>query len=154
MRSRCVSSPALIGRRRRHAGSHAVYHVRIERWHLPSIDATGRREPRVLFSADECRAVVIDLRAGDALGEHSVRERATIQVVSGSIAISCNGETVEAGAGTLLTFPPGQRHSLRAAEDARILLLLAPWPADTHYAAGEAAHPERMPGNASSPPLA
>jgi len=97
---------------------------------------------------------VIDLRAGDALGEHSVRERATIQVVSGSIAISCNGETVEAGAGTLLTFPPGQRHSLRAAEDARILLLLAPWPADTHYAAGEAAHPERMPGNASSPPLA
>jgi quercetin dioxygenase-like cupin family protein len=107
----------------------------------------------VLFSTPECRAVVLDLRAGDELGEHSVRERATIQVVSGSVAVSCNGGTVEAGAGTLVTFAPGERHSLRAAEEARILLLLSPWPADSHYAAGEDAHPDRLPGNASSPAL-
>ena len=88
---------------------------------------------------------MIDLRPGDELGEHSVRERATIQVVSGSVAISCNGETVEAEAGTLVTFPPGQRHSLRAAAEARILLLLAPWPADSHYAPGEAVRLDRPP---------
>ena len=39
-----------------------VHHVGIERWHLPSIDAAGQRDPRVLFSTPECRAVAIDLR--------------------------------------------------------------------------------------------
>ncbi|MBW8878178.1 MAG: DNA gyrase subunit A [Acidobacteria bacterium] len=33
--------------------------------HIPTIDAAGRREPRVLFSTPECRAVLIDLREGD-----------------------------------------------------------------------------------------
>jgi quercetin dioxygenase-like cupin family protein len=107
----------------------------------------------VLFSTPECRAVVIDLRAGDELGDHSVRERATIQVVSGSVSIAAAGQTVEAAAGTLVTFRPGERHSVRAAGDARILLLLAPWPATSHYASGEAARPDRLPGNAQSPAL-
>ena len=57
----------------------------MERWHLPSVEQSGRREPRVLFSTPECRAVVIDLRAGEELGEHEVRERAVLQVVSGSV---------------------------------------------------------------------
>ena len=107
----------------------------------------------MLFSTPECRAVVIDLRAGDELGQHSVRERATIQVVSGSVTIVTGGQAVEAAASTLVTFAPGERHSVRAAADARILLLLSPWPADSHYAAGEAARPDRLPENARSPSL-
>lgn len=91
----------------------------------------------MLFSAPECRAVLLDLRAGDELGEHSVHERATIQVVAGDVSISCGDGTVEAAAGTLVTFPPGERHSLRALGDARILLLLAPWPGEAHYAPGD-----------------
>lgn len=107
----------------------------------------------MLFSTPQCRAVVIDLRAGDELGDHSVRERATIQVVSGSVSIVSDGHTVEAAAGTLVTFAPGERHALRAAQDARILLLLSPWPADSHYAVGEVARPDRLPENAHSPSL-
>jgi quercetin dioxygenase-like cupin family protein len=107
----------------------------------------------VLFSTPECRAVVIDLRAGDELGDHSVRERATIQVVSGSVAITGGGQTVEAEAGTLVTFAPGERHALRAAGDARVLLLLSPWPAPSHYESGETARPDRLPENAQSPSL-
>jgi quercetin dioxygenase-like cupin family protein len=133
--------------------AHDPYHSGIERWHLPSIDAAGQREPRVLFSTPECRAVVLDLRPGDQLGEHSVRERATIQVVSGSVTIVNGDHAVEAGAGTLVTFAPGERHSLRASGEARLLLLLSPWPADSHYAAGEDARPDRLPGNAHSPSL-
>jgi quercetin dioxygenase-like cupin family protein len=107
----------------------------------------------VLFSTPECRAVVIDLRPGDELGDHSVRERATIQVVSGSVAVTGGGQTVEAAAGTLLTFAPGERHAVRAAADARILLLLSPWPATSHYESGEAVRPDRLPGNAQTPAL-
>ncbi len=135
------------------ATSTGLYDAGIERWHLPSVDATGQRDPRVLFSTRECRAVVIDLREGDALGEHSVRERATIQVVAGSVSISAGDQTVEAGSGTLVTFAPGERHSLRALQDARVLLLLAPWPAESHYSPGEAHDPLRMPANARTPSL-
>ena len=42
----------------------------------------------MLFSTPECRAVVIDLRAGEELGEHEVRERAVVQVVAGRVAIT------------------------------------------------------------------
>ena len=58
----------------------------VERWHLPSIEANGKREPRVLFSRPECRAVVIDLNEGDELGEHRLYENAVVQVVSGGSA--------------------------------------------------------------------
>jgi quercetin dioxygenase-like cupin family protein len=125
----------------------------VERWNLPSVEATGKREPRVLFSSPECRAVVIDLQAGEEMGEHQVHERAVLQVVSGTIVLGVAGEETRCGAGTLATFPPGERHTLRALEDSRLLLLLAPWPGDGHYPAGEGANPERTPAHASVPPL-
>jgi hypothetical protein len=50
----------------------------VERWHLPPIEANGKREPRVLFSRPECRAVVSDLNEGDELGEHRVHENAVV----------------------------------------------------------------------------
>src|SRR5690349_11222416 len=68
------------------APSPARYGDGMERWHIPSIASEGRREPRVLFSSDEARAVVIDLRAGEQLGEHSVHERAVLQVISGQVS--------------------------------------------------------------------
>ncbi len=125
----------------------------VERWHLPSIEATGKREPRVLFSTPACRAVVIDLQAGEEMGEHQVRERAVLEVVSGEVALGIAGAETQCGAGTLATFTPGERHTVRALEDSRLLLLLAPWPADGHYLAGETADPDRVPANASVPPL-
>ena len=125
----------------------------MDRWHLPSIEATGKREPRVLFSAPACRAVVIDMQAGEEMGEHQVRERAVISVVSGHVALGADGREIECEPGTLATFEPGERHTLRAVETSRILLLLAPWPGDGHFAAGHDADPERMPANAVVPPL-
>jgi quercetin dioxygenase-like cupin family protein len=125
----------------------------VERWHLPSVEATGKREPRVLFSTPECRAVVIDMQAGEEMGEHQVRERAVLEVVSGAIVLGVADGEVECGAGTLATFTPGERHTVRAVDDSRLVLLLAPWPADGHYQAGEASDPERVPANASVPPL-
>ncbi len=96
---------------------------------------------------------MIDLRSGDELGDHAVRERATIQVVSGTVAITGGGQTVEAETGTLVTFAPGERHAIKASGDARLLLVLSPWPASSHYESGEDARPDRLPENAKSPSL-
>lgn len=125
----------------------------MDRWHLPSIGATGKREPRVLFSAPACRAVVIDLEAGDAMGEHSVHETSVLHVVSGTVAIAAGGREVDCEAGSLVTFDPGERHTVRAVGPARVLLLLAPWPGEGHYPAGEDADPERLPAHAHAAPI-
>jgi quercetin dioxygenase-like cupin family protein len=125
----------------------------VERWHLPSIEASGRREPRVLFSRPGCRAVLIDLNAGDELGEHRTHEHAVLQVVSGRLELVVGERNVECDEGTLVTFSRGETRSVRALESSRILLLLAPWPAEGHFREGEDADPERMPANAAAPPL-
>ena len=46
------------------------------------------------------------------MGNHHVRERAVVQVVSGCVAFEASGENVECAAGTLVTFAPGERHSV------------------------------------------
>lgn len=126
----------------------------MERWHLPSIEADGKREARVLFSSGECRAVVVDLKAGEEMGDHQVRERAVVQVVSGRVSFEAAGEDETAcDPGTMVTFAPGERHAVRALADARILLLLAPWPAEGHYPEGDDAGPDRLPAKATEPPL-
>jgi quercetin dioxygenase-like cupin family protein len=59
------------------------------------------------------------------------------------VSVEASGETVECEAGTLLTFEPGEQHSVRALSEARLLLILAPWPASDHYAGddeGASAH--------------
>ena len=125
----------------------------MERWHLPSIEASGKREPRVLFSRPECRAVLIDLNAGDELGNHRLHESAVVEVVTGKVGLEMEDRGIECEAGTLLTFVPGETRSLRALEPSRILLLLSPWPGEGHFRAGEDSDPGRVPAQATAPPL-
>jgi quercetin dioxygenase-like cupin family protein len=119
----------------------------------PRVPSVGHQKPRVLFSSPECRLVVIDLRSGEEMGDHHVRERAILEVISGRIAIEVSAETVECEAGTLVTFDPGERHSLRGLDDARLLLTLAPWPAAGHNEASETPHDQHLPANATVDPV-
>lgn len=112
----------------------------------PRVPSSEARIPRVLFSSPECRAVVVELEPGEEMGDHRVRERAVLQVVSGRVTIAASGEQVECEPGTLVNFEPAEPHSVRAVTDARLLLLLAPWPAAEHYADAERRH--RLPVNA------
>ena len=90
----------------------------------PRVPSVGQQHPRVLFSSPECRIVVLDLRRGEEMGDHHVRERAVMEVISGRLSIEAGAETLECEAGTLVTFDPGERHALRGLDDARLLLTL------------------------------
>jgi quercetin dioxygenase-like cupin family protein len=112
----------------------------VQSWNLLELDAPdGTRDPIVLQSHDEARAVLIRLDPGQELGEHQVKERAWLSVVEGRVRIEAGGESVDADAGTLFTFGPGERHAVRSDNGARILLLLAPWPGEGHFQPGERA---------------
>jgi quercetin dioxygenase-like cupin family protein len=110
----------------------------MQSWRLTDIDAPeGTRDPVVLATVDGARAVMLKLDPGQELREHQVKERAWVTIVAGTARVSADGDTVEGGPGTLVTFEPGERHSVASDSGARILLLLAPWPAEGHFQPGE-----------------
>jgi quercetin dioxygenase-like cupin family protein len=103
----------------------------MKRWDLRSVGVEPHN-PEVLHSEGEGRTILISLPAGESLQEHQVHERAWLLVVEGEIEVDANGESVTGGPGFLATFDPNERHEVRARSDARLLLLLAPWPGDGH----------------------
>ena len=108
----------------------------MQSWSLTEIDLPeGTRSAAVLDTVDGARAIVIRLAPGEELGDHQVRERAWLTVVEGSARIEAGGEVVEAGPATLLTFEPGERHSVASEGGARIVLILSSWPGAGHYPA-------------------
>jgi quercetin dioxygenase-like cupin family protein len=106
----------------------------VQTWDLMGIEApSGTRDPMVIHSGNEARAVVIVLNPGQEMGDHQVKENAWVTVLDGSVRISAGSESVDAGPGMLFRFDPDERHSLSSEGGARILLLLAPWPGEGHY---------------------
>ena len=108
-------------------------------WDLRSLDVDPHR-PVILHSArGEARSVALNLPAGRQLHDHQVHERAHIVVVDGEIEVSRGaGESITGGPGFFAVFDPGERHEVRATTDARLLLVLAPWPGDGHPGARDA----------------
>jgi quercetin dioxygenase-like cupin family protein len=101
-------------------------------WDLKALDLK-QRLPEILSSSDAARAIALDLAAGESLAEHEVHERAWVIVLDGEIEVTTSsGSGVGGGAGLLVEFDPGERHEIAATSDARLLLLLTPWPGDGH----------------------
>ena len=103
----------------------------MDTWDVGSLDVQPHH-PEVLRSDDETRVIAITLPGGEALQEHQVHERAWLVVVDGEIEVEQGGETVTGGPGFLAHFAPGERREVRATRDARVILLLSPWPGDGH----------------------
>ena len=103
----------------------------MESWDIRSLDVEPHH-PKVLKTDGEARVIAINLPAGEALQEHQVHERAWLVVADGEIEVEQGGETVTGGPGFLAHFEPAERHEVRATTDARLILLLSPWPGDGH----------------------
>ena len=95
--------------------------------------AVEPRHPQILhYSRGESRSVVIALPAGESLQDHEVHDRAHVLIVDGVVEIASASSTVSGGAGTFVILDPKERHEVRAVTDARLLLVLAPWPGVGH----------------------
>jgi quercetin dioxygenase-like cupin family protein len=103
----------------------------METWDIRSLTIEPHH-PQVLRSDEETRAIAIQLPAGEQLQEHQVHERSYLIVADGEIEIVGDGPGVQGGPGLLSHFAPGERRTVRAISDARLLLVLAPWPGVGH----------------------
>jgi quercetin dioxygenase-like cupin family protein len=103
----------------------------MDTWDVSSL-AIEPHQPQVLRSDHETRAIAIHLPAGEELQEHQVHERTYLLVASGEIEVAADGRTVSGGPGFLSHFEPGERHRVRAVRDARLVLVLSPWPGVGH----------------------
>ena len=104
----------------------------MEHWDLHTL-AVEPHHPQILHSTrGESRSIAIALPAGELLQDHEVHERAHLIVIGGDVEVSAEKDVVSAGPGTMLVFDPHERHEVRAVTDARLLLVLAPWPGPGH----------------------
>ena len=103
----------------------------METWDIRSLPIEAHY-PRVLRSDEELRVIAIHLPAGEELQEHQVHERAYLIVAGGEIEVSRDARSESGGPGFLSHFPPNERHTVRALTDARLVLVLAPWPGVGH----------------------
>jgi quercetin dioxygenase-like cupin family protein len=104
----------------------------MQSWDLKALEIEPH-QPEILASAADARTIVLYLPAGEELQEHEVHERARVVVIDGAVDVTTpGGGAVAAGPGHLLEFGPGERHTIAARSDARLLLILTPWPGDGH----------------------
>jgi quercetin dioxygenase-like cupin family protein len=103
----------------------------VQTWDTRSLPVEPHH-PQVLHSDGEGRTIVINLPAGEELQEHEVHEHAWLHVDRGAVELVVDGSTTQVNGGALAHWAPQQRRTVRAVEDALLLLLLAPWPGEGH----------------------
>ena len=106
----------------------------MQTWDVRTLSIEPHR-PQVLRSDEETRAIAIQLPGGEQLQEHQVHERAYVLVIDGEVEIDHDGDTVVGSCGLLAHFAPNERRTIRAVTDARLVLVLAPWPGVGHPSA-------------------
>ena len=101
-------------------------------WAIKDLDLKPH-SPEILASTDDARAITLLIPAGESLDDHQVHERAWVTVLDGEVDITTTtGESVSGSSGLLIQFAPNERHAVHARTDARLLLLLTPWPGAGH----------------------
>jgi quercetin dioxygenase-like cupin family protein len=85
----------------------------------------GRRNAITLRKGGGLSVMLLAMRAGDRLEEHSAPGPFSLIIREGRIRFSAEGEVVEAGPETVLTCGAGVRHTVEALSDAVCLLNMA-----------------------------
>jgi quercetin dioxygenase-like cupin family protein len=102
----------------------------MQTWDTTQIDVAPH-QPEILLS-NAARVIALNLPAGEELQEHEVHEQAILVVLGGRVDVAAGQEAANGGVGFVAQFEAGERHEVRATEDAHLLLVLAPWPGDGH----------------------
>jgi quercetin dioxygenase-like cupin family protein len=95
-------------------------------------DALGHERPEILSNSEAARVIALALPAGELLRDHEVHERAWLVVLDGEVEIEAGDDRASGGRGFVAEFGPQERHEVKATADAKLLLVLAPWPGDGH----------------------
>ena len=104
----------------------------METWQLDSLEVEPHH-PKILSSTDDARTILIRLPEGERLEDHQVHERALLVVVAGEVEVTADGgESADGGPGLTIELAPGERHEVLARSEARLLLVLTPWPGAGH----------------------
>ncbi len=102
----------------------ALHHLGpAEKLHLPSSFADRNGRAVALVKTDMFEAAQLALAAGTSIARHSVPGYATIQCLEGTVLLETD-ETIELRSGDWLYLDRGQDHSVRAVDDASLLLTI------------------------------
>ena len=85
----------------------------------------GRRKAITLHKGGGLNVVLLAMKAGDSLEEHSAPGQISLVVREGRIRFTAEGEAIEAGPATVLTCDAKIRYSVEALSDAVCLLTVA-----------------------------
>jgi quercetin dioxygenase-like cupin family protein len=96
--------------------------------HLGQIvpNETGKRS-QILIKSNEMRVVLIRMRAGGDLREHSAPGQITLHALSGRFSVTVGSEQYELIPDSLIAIERDVRHSVECEEDGAFLLTIA-WP--------------------------
>ena len=79
---------------------------------------------KVIHRDHDIDVTVFGFDAGEGLTEHTAARPAIVQVLSGRLHYTVEGEEIEMTPGSWISMSPGAAHSLRAAEPTIMLLTL------------------------------
>jgi quercetin dioxygenase-like cupin family protein len=79
---------------------------------------------KVIHRDDALNVTVFGFDAEEGLSEHQARQAAVVQVLSGRLRFTVDGEDLDLGPGLWLHMSPGTPHALEALEPTVMLLTL------------------------------
>ena len=97
----------------------------IARFRPAERESVSGRRAEILIKTDDLRVLLVTMREGASLAEHSAPGTITIQVVEGEMTVEAEGATYEMEAGSLISLAAGIRHSVNARTDGAFLLTIA-----------------------------
>jgi len=100
--------------------------VQLIRPRKPSVDGVSAE---MIHSCQDMRVILLELSPGGEVPASTSSSSVSLQVVTGRCELLAGREWVEAGAGTIWFYPPGEPFGVRAAgEPATVLATYAPRP--------------------------
>ena len=95
----------------------------IERFH-PGDTASGRRA-ETLIKTEGLRVVLVTMRAGISLHDHTAPGPITIHALTGRFTATYGDQERELSPGDVVSLAPGIMHAVKALEDGAFLLTIA-----------------------------